>query len=62
MSFHNQLQQSTQKLHNSDINKKKETSPEALLNDIKTLKIKDPKEFSDKYKQMYDAYMNSNKT
>ena len=61
MSFHNQIQQNTQKLHNSDIAKKSETAEDTLLNDIQHLKIKDAKEFSDKYKQMYDAYMNSHK-
>lgn len=61
MSFHNQIQQNTQKLHNSDITKKSETAEDTLLKDIQNLKIKDSKEFSEKYKQMYDAYMNSHK-
>lgn len=60
MSFHNQVQQNTQKLHNNFKNKL-ESSESKLLEDIQNLKIKDPKEFSDKYKQMYDAYMKSNK-
>lgn len=60
MSFHNQVQQNTQKLHNN-FKSEAETSGSSLLEDIQNLKIKDPKEFSDKYKQMYDAYMKSTK-
>lgn len=60
MSFHNQVQPNTQKLHKNFKNST-ELSENKLLEDIQNLKIKDPKEFSDKYKQMYDAYMKSNK-
>lgn len=58
----NQIQQTTQNIHSKFKDKQlNQEETDLLQSKLEKLNIKDPKEFSQKYKDMYDKYINSMK-